>query len=148
MRRNGNILTGSLMVFVLLIFLKLPALNAQNASFHNAPASADQVKNPYAGQPRASEIGGQPASNLRPIPSGSPSAVPARLCQSRCRNNRQKQISAAFVDRSVLATIDTSIFGGLKKPSSRAVIELVDDLNDHYSQIASYLRLNGLVPRS
>jgi mono/diheme cytochrome c family protein len=47
------------MVFVLLVFLKLPALNAQNASFHNAPASADQVKNPYAGQPRASEIGGQ-----------------------------------------------------------------------------------------
>ena len=32
---------------------------AQNSSFHNAPASAKEAKNPYAGENRAAEIGGQ-----------------------------------------------------------------------------------------
>jgi uncharacterized damage-inducible protein DinB len=39
-------------------------------------------------------------------------------------------------------------FGGVKKPRARALIELTDDLEDHYSQMASYLRLNGMVPPS
>jgi uncharacterized damage-inducible protein DinB len=39
-------------------------------------------------------------------------------------------------------------FGGAKKPRARALVELTDDLEDHYSQMASYLRLNGLVPPS
>ena len=30
----------------------------------------------------------------------------------------------------------------------RALIELTDDLEDHYSQMASYLRLNGMLPPS
>lgn len=41
-----------------------------------------------------------------------------------------------------------TFFGGSKKPRSRAVIELVSDLIDHYSQLASYLRLNGMLPPS
>ena len=41
-----------------------------------------------------------------------------------------------------------TFFGGQKKPRSRAVIELVSDLIDHYSQLASYLRLNGMLPPS
>lgn len=32
-------------------------LQAQNSSFHNAPASAEQVKNPYAGQAQAARAG-------------------------------------------------------------------------------------------
>jgi uncharacterized damage-inducible protein DinB len=39
-------------------------------------------------------------------------------------------------------------FGGAKKPRARALIELTDDLEDHYSQMASYLRLNGMLPPS
>jgi uncharacterized damage-inducible protein DinB len=39
-------------------------------------------------------------------------------------------------------------FGGVKKPKARALVELVADLSDHYSQMASYLRLNGLLPPS
>jgi hypothetical protein len=35
-----------------------------------------------------------------------------------------------------------------KKPRARALFELTDDLEDHYSQMASYLRLNGLIPPS
>jgi hypothetical protein len=41
-----------------------------------------------------------------------------------------------------------TFFGGVKKPRSRAVMELVADLNDHYSQLASCLRLNGMLPPS
>jgi hypothetical protein len=39
-------------------------------------------------------------------------------------------------------------FGGAKKPRARALVELTDDLEDHYSQMASYLRLNGMLPPS
>ena len=49
-------------------------------------------------------------------------------------------------DSSLGGTI--TYFGGAKKPRARALIELTDDLEDHYSQMASYLRLNGMVPPS
>jgi uncharacterized damage-inducible protein DinB len=41
-----------------------------------------------------------------------------------------------------------TFFGGAKKPRARALLELTGDLEDHYSQMAAYLRLNGLVPPS
>jgi hypothetical protein len=41
-----------------------------------------------------------------------------------------------------------SFFGGAKRPRARALIEITGDLEDHYSQLAGYLRLNGLVPPS
>jgi uncharacterized damage-inducible protein DinB len=48
------------------------------------------------------------------------------------------------------ADLGTTItyFGGAKKPRARALIELTDDLEDHYSQQAAYLRLNGMIPPS
>ena len=49
-------------------------------------------------------------------------------------------------DASLGGTI--TYFGGAKKPRARALIELTDDLEDHYSQMASYLRLNGMIPPS
>ena len=49
-------------------------------------------------------------------------------------------------DASLGGTI--TYFGGAKKPRARALIELTDDLEDHYSQMASYLRLNGMLPPS
>ena len=49
-------------------------------------------------------------------------------------------------DSSLGATI--TYFGGVKKPRARALVELTNDLEDHYSQMASYLRLNGMVPPS
>jgi hypothetical protein len=39
-------------------------------------------------------------------------------------------------------------FRDAKRPRARALLELTDDLEDHYSQMASYLRLNGMVPPS
>jgi hypothetical protein len=62
--------------------------------------------------------------------------------------------SFEFCDQSLAKLQDASMgdtityFGGVKKPRSRAVIELVADLNDHYSQMASYMRLNEMVPPS
>lgn len=41
-----------------------------------------------------------------------------------------------------------TFFGGAKKPRARALMEVVGDLEDHYSQMASYLRMNGIVPPS
>jgi uncharacterized damage-inducible protein DinB len=62
--------------------------------------------------------------------------------------------SLDFCDQALAKLQDSSMgdtityFGGVKKPRSRAVVELVADLNDHYSQLASYLRMNGMVPPS
>jgi len=39
-------------------------------------------------------------------------------------------------------------FRGARVPRARALIELTDDLEDHYSQMAAYLRLNGMLPPS
>ena len=41
-----------------------------------------------------------------------------------------------------------TFFRGRKTVRARAAIELTDDLEDHYSQMASYLRLNGMQPPS
>jgi hypothetical protein len=49
-------------------------------------------------------------------------------------------------DSSLGTTI--TYFRGTKKPRARALIELTDDLEDHYSQMASYLRMNGMLPPS
>jgi DinB family protein len=42
----------------------------------------------------------------------------------------------------------TKFFGRAPVPRARMLIELTDDLEDHYSQMASYLRLNQLTPPS
>ncbi|CAN5567156.1 hypothetical protein BH10ACI4_BH10ACI4_14380 [soil metagenome] len=39
-------------------------------------------------------------------------------------------------------------FRNTHPPRARALFEITDDLEDHYSQMASYLRLNGMVPPS
>jgi DinB superfamily len=49
-------------------------------------------------------------------------------------------------DSSLSAPI--TFFGGAKKPRARALVELAGDLEDHYSQMASYLRMNGITPPS
>lgn len=64
------------------------------------------------------------------------------------------QSSFDFCSQAISALQDSRLgdtitfFGGRKTPRARAVLELVADLSDHYSQMASYLRLNGLLPPS
>ena len=43
---------------------------------------------------------------------------------------------------------DSVTFRGNSLPRARALLELTGDLQDHYSQMAGYLRLNGLLPPS
>lgn len=62
--------------------------------------------------------------------------------------------SFAVCDKALVTLTDAKLsdtitfFGGKPAPRARALIEVVADLEDHYSQLAGYLRLNGLVPPS
>lgn len=64
------------------------------------------------------------------------------------------QSSFDFCSQAVTGLQDSKLgdtitfFGGRKTPRARAVLEEVADLSDHYSQMAGYLRLNGLTPPS
>jgi uncharacterized damage-inducible protein DinB len=53
---------------------------------------------------------------------------------------------AGLQDAQLSETI--TFFRGAKVPRARALIEITGDLEDHYSQMAAYLRLNGLIPPS
>jgi len=55
-------------------------------------------------------------------------------------------IMAGLTDAKLADTI--TFFRGAKVPRSRAMIEITGDLMDHYSQMAMYLRLNGVTPPS
>jgi uncharacterized damage-inducible protein DinB len=61
--------------------------------------------------------------------------------------------SAATFCNQVLAKVndselsaDVPLFGGRQMPKAAALVELVDDLADHYSQESIYLRMNGHLP--
>jgi glucose/arabinose dehydrogenase len=54
---KARVTIGFLALLSLSAFLMFPSLKAQNARFHDAPASAADSKNPYAGQKPAAEAG-------------------------------------------------------------------------------------------
>jgi len=62
--------------------------------------------------------------------------------------------SLDFCSQTLTALPDSKLgdtvkfFGGRQVPRARALLELTDDLEDHYSQLASYLRLSGMLPPS
>ena len=62
MKTSIRVFVGLLAICAAILLLLIPALMAQNASFHNAPASARAMKNPYSGQQLASA---RPAYHLR-----------------------------------------------------------------------------------
>lgn len=57
-----HVLAGSLVISAEALFLAFPSLKAQDPSFHDAPASAKEMRNPYAGQQLGSV---QPVYHLR-----------------------------------------------------------------------------------
>ena len=59
MKRQKSSFIRGLAMLILFASVICAVLEAQNTSFHNAPASAKEAKNPYAGENRAAEIGGQ-----------------------------------------------------------------------------------------
>lgn len=62
--------------------------------------------------------------------------------------------SFEFCDAAMAGLSDSKLgdtitfFGGKKTPRSRALVEEAADVSDHYSQMAMYLRLNGITPPS
>jgi hypothetical protein len=54
----------------------------------------------------------------------------------------------AQVDDAKLAEAITLTFGGQARPSTRVAMVLghVLDIEDHYSQLANYMRLNNMLP--
>ena len=87
--------------------------------------------------------------------SGSPAPASAKLSDSASTETLITAVkgSFAFCDKAVDGLKDSQLedtiaFDGAKRPRARALFELVVDLEDHYSQMAGYLRLNGLTPPS
>jgi len=111
-------------------------------------------------------ISGRSAKSFRTSPS--PISTSARFSPTRRAPQNWKVSDADPKDKLVpavkasldfcsqaLASLQDSklgdtvkFFGGRQVPRARALIELTDDLEDHYSQLASYLRMNGMVPPS
>jgi uncharacterized damage-inducible protein DinB len=64
------------------------------------------------------------------------------------------QVSFQFCDKALANLQDAKLgdtvtfFRGTQVPRARALFELIGDLEDHYAQLAAYLRLCGLTPPS
>lgn len=61
--------------------------------------------------------------------------------------------SFAFCDKALAATTDAGLsdtvdLGFMKGSRATAMFVYVEDLADHYSQVANYMRLNGMLPPS
>jgi hypothetical protein len=61
--------------------------------------------------------------------------------------------SFAFCDKALAATDDSDLggtvdMGFMKGSRALAMFVYVEDLADHYSQVANYMRLNGMLPPS
>ena len=87
--------------------------------------------------------------------SGTP-ATPPKLAETDPKDTLIAALKASFdsCDKTFAALQDSQLgdtitfFRGAKVPRARALIEITGDLEDHYSQMAGYLRLSGLIPPS
>ncbi|MBT9331628.1 DinB family protein [Paracidobacterium acidisoli] len=85
-------------------------------------------------------------------------AVPdgAKVSDTDSKDQIVAGVKAAFdfCDKALGGLQDSSLgdtitfFRGTHAPRARALFELTGDLQDHYSQQAGYLRLNGMLPPS
>jgi len=88
--------------------------------------------------------------------SGTPAPKDVKVSETDPKDKLQTALQSSFdfCSQAVSTLQDSKLgdtitfFGGRKAPRARAVLELVADLSDHYSQMAGYLRLNGLLPPS
>jgi hypothetical protein len=98
----------------------------------------------------------QSSFNLCSMLSGSPAPQNWKVVESDPKEKLVPAVKASFDFCSkVLANLQDSKLGdtvtflaGRQVPRARVLIELTDDLEDHYSQLASYLRLNEMTPPS
>jgi uncharacterized damage-inducible protein DinB len=90
------------------------------------------------------------------ILSGTPTPADTKVAETASKEELVAAIKAsfAFCDTAMTNLQDSQLsaqvtfFRGAHVPRARALFELTGDLEDHYSQMASYLRLNGLTPPS
>lgn len=88
--------------------------------------------------------------------SAGPPPVASKITEADPKDAQVAALKAsfAFCDRALADLKDSQLgdtityFRGEKKPRARALFELTNDVEDHYSQLAGYLRLNGLTPPS
>jgi DinB superfamily len=90
------------------------------------------------------------------IPADAPKTPPGKISETDPKGTliRALQSSFSFCDKALTNLQDAKLgdtityFRNTHPPRARALFELTDDLEDHYSQMASYLRLNGMIPPS
>jgi len=88
--------------------------------------------------------------------SGTPAPDAVKVAETASKAELQAGLKASFdfCDKAMSALTDAKLgdtitfFRGAQLPRARAVIEITADLPDHYSQMAAYLRLNGILPPS
>jgi uncharacterized damage-inducible protein DinB len=87
--------------------------------------------------------------------SGTPAPAATKVVETASKAELVAAIKASFefCDAAMSGMTDAKLgdqlpWRGGKAPRARAVIELTADLPDHYSQMAMYLRLNGITPPS
>jgi len=128
----------------------LAAAEAMPADKYSYKPTADQwtfgkIVSHIAGSNGAlcAAIGGTPA----------PDAVKVPETASKAELQAGLKASFDFCDKAMSALTDAKLGdpmpsrGGIV-PRARIVIEITADLPDHYSQMAAYLRLNGILPPS
>jgi uncharacterized damage-inducible protein DinB len=87
---------------------------------------------------------------------GTPAPEGGKISDTDAKDAQVAAVKAAFAfcGQALAHVTDAQMgdpityFRGAKTSRARALFELTDDLEDHYSQMAGYLRLNGLIPPS
>jgi uncharacterized damage-inducible protein DinB len=85
-----------------------------------------------------------------------PAPTAPKVTEADAKDVQVAALKASFAtcDRALAELRDSQLgdtityFRGERKPRARALFELTNDVEDHYSQLAGYLRLNGLTPPS
>ena len=85
-----------------------------------------------------------------------PAPAAGKVTEADPKDAQVAALKASFAscDRALADLKDSQLgdtityFRGERKPRARALFELTNDVEDHYSQLAGYLRLNGLTPPS
>ncbi len=88
--------------------------------------------------------------------SAGPAPTAPKITEAGPKDDQVAALKASFAncDRALADLKDSQLgdtityFRGERKPRARALFELTNDVEDHYSQLAGYLRLNGLTPPS
>jgi hypothetical protein len=87
--------------------------------------------------------------------SGSPAPATLKVAETASKDELISALKASFdfCDTTMANLTDPQLsemitFRNTKLPRARALFELDADLYDHYSQMAGYLRLNGILPPS